>query len=140
MEQLRRDLSYAARLASRNPGFTAAAIVTFALGIGAATVIFSVADAVVFRPLPYANVDRLVKIWGSTAAEPVDNMSLADFNDISARTGIFEQVAGDDGMGFRIEYGDGSHFADGGIVTEQWLSTLGVRPVLGHGFLQHRQI
>jgi putative ABC transport system permease protein len=135
MEQLRRDLSYAIRMTARNPGFTAAAIVTLALGIGAATVTFSVVDAIVFRPLPYADPDRLVKIWGSTAAEPVDNMSLADFNDLSARTGIFAQVAGDDGMGFRIEYGDASHFADGGLVTEQWLSTLGVRPVLGRGFL-----
>src|SRR5262245_42672487 len=75
MDQLRHDLSYAARMAARNPGFTAAAIVTLALGIGAATVTFSVVDAIVFRPLPYADVDRLVKIWGSTAAEPVDNMS-----------------------------------------------------------------
>ena len=135
MEQLRRDLSYAARMASRNPGFTAAAIVTVALGIGAATSIFSVVDAIVFRPLPYAHSERLVKIWGSTAAEPVDNMSLADFKDISARTAIFEQVAGDDGTGLRIEYGDGSHFADAATVTEQWLATLGVRPVLGRGFL-----
>jgi putative ABC transport system permease protein len=110
--------------------------VTLALGIGAATVTFSVADAIVFRPLPYAEAHRLVKIWGSTAADPIDNMSLADFNDISARSAIFEQVAGDDGMGFRIEHGAGSHFANGAIVTEQWLSTLGVRPVLGRGFLR----
>jgi putative ABC transport system permease protein len=135
MEQFRHDLSYAIRMAGRNPGFMAAAIGTLALGIGAATVTFSVLDAIVFRPLPYADVDRLVKIWGSTAAEPVDNMSLADFNDIRVRTAIFEQVAGDDGSGVRIEYGDTSHFADGAIVTEHWLSTLGVRPVLGRGFL-----
>jgi putative ABC transport system permease protein len=136
MEQSRQDLSYAVRTAVRNPGFTAAAIVTLALGIGAATVTFSVADAIVFRPLPYVDAHRLVKIWGSTAADPVDNMSLADFNDISARSAIFEQVAGDDGMGFRIEDGAASHFANGAIVTEQWLSTLGVRPVLGRGFLR----
>ncbi|HEU4890118.1 MAG TPA: ABC transporter permease [Vicinamibacterales bacterium] len=133
---LRQDLSYAVRMAARNPGFTAAAIVTLALGIGAATVTFSVADAIVFRPLPYADAHRLVKIWGSTAVAPVDNMSLADFHDISARSAIFEQVAGDDGTGFRIEDGQALHFADGAIVTEQWLSTLGVRPVLGRGFLR----
>jgi putative ABC transport system permease protein len=136
MEQFRQDLSYAVRMAARTPGFTTAAIVTLALGSGAATVTFSMADAIVFRPLPYADAHRLVKIWGSTAVDPVDNMSLADFHDISARSAIFEQVAGDDGTGFRIEDGQASHFADGAIVTEQWLSTLGVRPVLGRGFLR----
>ena len=94
LEQLRRDVSYGARIAARNRSFTAAAVLTLALGIGAATAIFSIADAIVFRPLPYADVDRLVKIWGSSAAEPVDNMSLADFKDPSERTAIFEQ-AGD---------------------------------------------
>ena len=135
MEQLRRDLSYAARMATRNRGFAAAAILTLALGIGAATVTFTVVDAIVFRPLPYADADRLVKIWRSTSAEPVDNMSLPDFDDISARTSLFEQVAGDDGMGYRIEDSSAFHFASGAMVTERWLSTLGVRPVLGRGFL-----
>jgi putative ABC transport system permease protein len=135
MEQLRRDVSYGARMAGRNPGFTAAAVLTLALGIGAATAIFSVADAIVFRPLPYADVDRLVKIWGRSAADPVDNMSLADFKDVSERSAIFEQVAGDDGMGFRVQSDGSSHFVDGALVTPQWLSTLGVRPVLGRGFL-----
>ena len=92
-------------MAARNRGFTTAAVLTLALGTGAATATFSVVDAIVFRPLPYADADRLVKIWGSTAAEPIDNMSLADLNDISERSGVFEQVAGDDGTGFKVEYG-----------------------------------
>jgi putative ABC transport system permease protein len=135
MEQLRLDAAYGARLAARNRGFTAAAIATLALGIGAATATFSVADAIVFRPLPYADVDRLVKIWGATAAEPVDNMSLADFNDLSERSLIFEAVAGDDGEGFRVDFGGGPQFAAGAFVTPQWLRTLGVHPELGRGFL-----
>ena len=134
-EQLRRDLAYAARMAARNRGFTTAAILTLALGTGAATATFSIVDAIVFRPLPYAAVDRLVKIWGSSAADPLDNMSLADFVDISERRGVFEQVAADDGTGFKVEYRGVSHDALGGIVTAEWLSTLGVRPALGRGFL-----
>ena len=134
-EQLRRDLSYAARMASRNRGFTTAAILTLALGTGAATATFSIVDAIVFRPLPYASADRLVKIWGSSAADPLDNMSLADFFDISERRGVFEQVAADDGTGFKVEYRGATHDALGGIVTAEWLSTLGVRPALGRGFL-----
>jgi putative ABC transport system permease protein len=134
MEQLRRDVAYAARMATRNRGFSAAAILTLALGIGAATATFSIVDAIVFRPLPYANVDRLVKIWGSSAAEPVDNMSLPDLDDISQRSRLFEQVAADDGMGFKIEYGGSYHFGDGALVSPLWLSTLGVQPVLGRAF------
>ena len=122
-------------MAVRNRGFTTAAVLTLALGTGAATATFSVVDAIVFRPLPYGDTDRLVKIWGNTAAEPIDNMSLADLNDISERSRVFEQVAGDDGTGFKVEYGGSSHFALGALVTAQWLSTLGVRPVLGRGFL-----
>src|SRR5687767_8377305 len=135
LEQLRRDLSYGTRMAARNRGFTTAAVLTLALGIGAATATFSVVDAIVFRPLPYADTDRLVKIWANTAAEPSDNMSLADLNDIRERSLVFEQVAGDDGTGFKVEYAGSSHFALGALVTPQWLSTLGVRPVLGRGFL-----
>jgi putative ABC transport system permease protein len=135
IDQLRQDLSYAVRIAGRNRGFTAAAILTLALGIGAATATFSLVDAIVFRPLPYADADRLVKIWGGSAAEPIDNMSLADLIDISERTGTFELVAGDDGMGFKVESGGSFHFASGGLVTAQWLPTLGVRPVIGRGFL-----
>ena len=135
MEQFRRDLSYGVRIAARNRSFTAAAVLTLALGIGAATAIFSIADAIVFRPLPYADVDRLVKIWGSSAAEPVDNMSLADFNDLTERSAIFEQVAADDGSDARVQYDGSSHFVDVAFVTAQWLPTLGVRPLLGRGFL-----
>jgi putative ABC transport system permease protein len=133
-EQFARDLMYAARMAARNRGFTAATILTLALGIGAATAMFSIVDAIVFRPLPYAAADRLVKIWGSSAADPVDNMSLPDFVDIVERRTIFEQVAADDGTGFKVEFGGALHDALGAAVTPEWLSTLGVQPALGRGF------
>ena len=62
LDDLRRDISYAARSLGRNPGFTMAAVVTLALGIGATTAVFSVVDAVLLRPLPYPDSDRLVRI------------------------------------------------------------------------------
>ena len=135
MEQLARDLVYAARMAARNCGFTAAAILTLALGTGAATATFSIVDAIVFRPLPYVAADRLVKIWGSSAADPIDNMSLADFIDIGERRTVFERVAADDGTGFKVEFRGALHDALGAMVTPEWLSTLGVQPALGRGFL-----
>ena len=135
IEELRRDVSYGARMAARTRGFTTAAVLTLALGVGAATVTFTIVDSVVFRPLPYADADRLVKIWGTTALNPIDNMSLADFNDISERNRLFENVAADDGSGVRVGYGGAYYYDAAAFVTSQWLATLGVRPVFGREFL-----
>ncbi len=82
-DQVRQDLLYAIRMLGRNRGFTAVAVTTLALGIGANTAIFSIVDTVVFRPLPYKDAGRLVKIWESGSAEPIDNVSFADFVDCS---------------------------------------------------------
>jgi putative ABC transport system permease protein len=132
---LARDIGYGVRVARRNRGFTIAAVLTLAVGIGTTTVTFTVADAIVFRPLPYAEPDRLVKVWGRSSPHPTDNMALADFTAVGSLTGLFEQVGADDGMSFRVEEGESAHHANGALITSNWLSTLGVRPVLGRGFL-----
>ena len=135
LDDLARDIIYGLRIARRNPGFTTAAVLTLGLGIGVTTTTFTVADAIIFRPLPYAQPERLVKVWGRSSAHPTDNMALADFTGVKGLTAIFEQVGADDGMGVRVEDGQASHAANSALVTAEWLSTLGVRPVLGRGFL-----
>ena len=67
---MHRDLSHALRLFARRPVFTAAVVLTLALGIGAGTAIFSLVHAVLLRPLPYADPDRLVFAWRARASAP----------------------------------------------------------------------
>src|SRR5271155_2858185 len=69
------DLRYALRGLLRSPGFTVAAVLTLALGIGANTAIFSVADAVLFRPLPYPHSNRLVFVWNQLTKLELDRLS-----------------------------------------------------------------
>ena len=63
MERLFQDVRHGLRLMTRHPGFTAAALITLALGIGANTAIFSIVYGVLFRPLPYRDADRLIRVW-----------------------------------------------------------------------------
>jgi len=96
METLWQDLKYGARMLLRNKGFTIIAVLALALGIGANTAIFSVVDAVLLRPLPYAETDRLAMVWlkGEKAAggDRVP-LSVADFLDWRTQNQTFEKVA-----------------------------------------------
>ena len=135
LEQLWRDCSYGIRMAARHRGFTVAAALTLALGIGAATATFTIVDTIVFRPLPYRDAGRLVKIWANASAEPIDNVSLLEYQTIKEQNHVFEGVAADDGSDVAvIAHESGREMAGGAIVTPEWLTTLGVQPVLGRGF------
>jgi hypothetical protein len=90
------DLLYALRMLARNRGLTVVALTTLALGIGTNAAIFSVVDTVVFRPLPYKDTGRLVKIW-TTPLGKTDDVSFPDFADIRDQNDVFQQIAADDG-------------------------------------------
>src|SRR5215813_4581312 len=95
MKTLFQDLRYGARTLLKAPGFTAAAMLTLALGIGANTAIFSVVNAVLLRPLPFRDSDRLALLWGVNSRD--GNLqqphSFLDFDDVRRQSGSFTEIA-----------------------------------------------
>jgi predicted permease len=121
------DLRFGWRALRRAPSFAAAAILTLALGIGANAAIFSVVDAIVLRPLPYANPDRLVSLGTGAAGE---------FVALRERLRSFSQLAAWVEQTHPIGLGDEALRVEGATVTTNLLPMLGVAPRMGRGFLQ----
>ena len=131
-----RDLKASARSLAKSPGFAAVSILTFALGIGANTAIFSVLDAVLLAPLPFPTPDRLVALWprygrfgpGETAFSP------PEYQDIAARQRTFEGIAAFRDRAVNLT-GDGeAERLDAFDVTANLPRVLGSSPALGRGF------
>src|ERR1700683_4746000 len=95
MNTLMQDIRYALRMLRKSPGFALIAIITLALGIGANTAIFSVVDAVLLKPLPYPQPNRIAAVWGthSKMGESRRTLSYPDFKDLQAQNDVFAHVA-----------------------------------------------
>ena len=131
------DLRYALRAFAGNPGFTAAAIVSLAIGIGANTSIFSAASALLLRPLPYQDASRLVILWNRSPGLGIaeDWFSTAQYADIADGHQGFEQLAIAIGNNVNIT-GDGEPERIGTVrVSSNLLPMLGARPALGRLFV-----
>ncbi|MDE3180823.1 MAG: ABC transporter permease, partial [Acidobacteriota bacterium] len=136
LETLLQDLRYSLRQLRRNPGFTAVAVITLALGIGANTAIFSVVNAILLRPLPFAEPSELVSVVSTRLRGDVtDNASYPDFADWRAQNNVFSQMAAYDTDNFTLTgRGEAVHI-QGAVVSANLFSLLGVKPVLGRTFL-----
>jgi len=131
------DLRYGIRQLRKDPGFTTVAVLTLALGIGANTAIFSLVDAVLLRPLPFKEPDRLVMIWedASRTGFPRNNPTPATYMDWKSQNTVFEDVAALSWSDFNLT-GDGEpEKIEGNAVTANFFSLLGVPPVLGRPFV-----
>ena len=131
------DLRYAIRALRKNLGFTSVAALTLALGVGATTAIFSVVNAVMLRPLPFAESDRLVRILESDVERdrPSFAVSHPNFLDWRAQARSFESLAAMDNAGFTWTSSGEAEVVRGLRVTATFLPTLKVSPALGRNFL-----
>ena len=133
MNMLMRGTRFALRSFLKNPGFTLAAVLSLAIGIGANTSIFSVANALLFRPLPYEGSDRLVILWNRSPGLNIseDWFSTAQYYDVKTGHHGFEQVAIAIGGNYNLT-GQGDPERLGVMrVSSNLLPMLGTRPVLG---------
>ena len=136
MGTLIQDLRYGLRMLARNPGFTAVAIITLALGIGANAAIFSVVNAVLLRPLPFLAPDQLVRVESiRLPANAPDNASYPDFLDWRARNHVFEGMAVFRTNNFTLLGRAEAANVQGAVVSADLFRILGVRPSLGRAFL-----
>ena len=135
MGSLWRDVRYAVRTLVRSPGFTAVAVLSLGLGIGANTAIFTLVDAVLLRSLPVRDVDRLYNVYTRDASNAGNGrimVSVPNFEDLEASLSSFEELVALAPVGFGVEIGDQDPVPSAGeIVSGSYFATLGVSAALG---------
>jgi putative ABC transport system permease protein len=137
LEDLLLDIRYGARMLLKSPGFTLVTVITLALSIGANTAIFSTVNAVLLKPLPYHEPDRLVVVWedASFMGFPMGTPAPANYADWSSQNRVFEAMAAIDSRTFNlISDGDPERIEANGI-SYHFFPLLGINPILGSNFL-----
>lgn len=129
------DLQYATRTLSKQPGFTWASTLTLALGIGATAALFSIVDAVLLRPLPFRDPDRLVRLTSLHADGAPGGISYPDFLDWQARSRAFERMAIYSSTDFALRGSDGVSKVRGVVASADLFTILGASVSLGRTFV-----
>jgi putative ABC transport system permease protein len=141
VETLWQDLRYGVRMLLKHPGFTLIAVLTLALGIGVNTALFSVVNAVLLRPLPYAEPERLVQLYEANAQNGFDRFafSLANFVDHRDQQSGFEQMAAYHRWNANLTGAGEPERVQVALVSANFLPLLRVQPLLGRGFLTEEE-
>ncbi len=134
IESFLQDVRYGLRMMRKNLGFTAVAVLTLALGIGANTAIFSVVDGVLLAPLPYSQPDRLVAIWESNPHFSHVWISYPNFRDWQRNARSFQQMVAFTSVGSDLTFPGTPEHLEGELVSAGFFRTLGVRLALGREF------
>lgn len=131
------DVRYAARMLSQNPGFTIAAVLALALGIGANTAMFSVVDGVLLQPLPYERPDELVQARSAMPSKNLPEMPMAagDYFDYAADNTVFSSFGAfvNAAVSLTTENGDPERYVAAGV-TRDFFTVFGVKPAMGRFF------
>jgi predicted permease len=132
LESLWKDAAYAVRTMRRSPGFFAVAILSLGLGVGVNTAMFSLVDALLFRPLPVTSPDTLVDVFSTGGdGDEYATTSYPDFADLRAQNTVFTEMTGYSPIMAPLSLGDRSRMALGQVVTGNHFSMLGVQPQIG---------
>lgn len=136
LADLWQDVKFGARQMRRRPGFTVLAVATLGIGIGANTAIFSVADHILLRPLPYADAARVMTVWETDARTGATRMppSPGDWVDWQERSGSMAVWGLAEPYGFDLTMDVPPEPVSAWLVTQGWFEALGVEPALGRGF------
>jgi putative ABC transport system permease protein len=135
LDAFRQDVLYAFRILRKNPAFTATAVLTLALGIGANSAIFSVVNAVLLRPLPFRDSGQLVLVFSTAKnGNRYDVSTYPDYVDWRNQNRSFSDMAAYANRSMTVGIGDESVVAQGKRVTTNIFEVLGVQPVLGRAF------
>src|SRR5689334_14911092 len=135
METLLQDLRYGLRMLVKRPGFTVVAVLALALGIGANTAIFSIINAVLLRPLPYAAPERLVNVWATRPSRGLTGVtSYPDFADWRDQNDVFEYTAAYHFTDFTLTGDDNPTRIQGLVMSADLFPMLGASAATGRVF------
>lgn len=137
MDQFLQDIAYSFRTLLKTPGFTVIAVLSIALGIGANSAIFSLADALLLRPLPVYQPGSVLTISTDLDAETMGGVSYPDYRDFRDKARSFDGMAAFDFTGVSVAKStrDDAHLRGALLVSDNFFQVLGVQPTLGRGFL-----
>jgi predicted permease len=133
-DRLLQDIRYGFRMLGKNPGFTAVAVITLALGIGANTAMFSVINSVIFHGLPYRDASRVMMVMKNMSNGSPNAFSTPAFLDIRQQGDLLAHLGAFSGVGKNLGGKDLPERVGGGKINYDLLTTLGVQPVLGRMF------
>lgn len=136
LEELVRDVRHAVRGLRRTPAFTAAVVLSLALGIGATSAIFTVVERVVLRPLGYGDGGALVMLWSRSVTQPDERgvVSYADYLDWAQQSRTIQRAAAFNPCGATLSGAGAPEIVNGACATADFFRVLGVRPLLGRTF------
>ena len=136
MDSLRTDIQYALRSLSKRPTFTLIAVITLALGIGANTAIFSAINALLLKPLPFPELDRVVAIWDKVPSRGVtrNEVTVANYLDWQSQSQSFDQLALHRWWSANLTGIDSPERIQGFLITANFFDALGMKPIMGRNF------